>query len=54
MMQRLLKVVVLSATVAVAFAPARALADGYVSPFVGTNFGGSSGNGRVNVGGDGG
>jgi hypothetical protein len=49
-MQRLLKVLVLSATLAVVSAPTVARADGYISPFVGANFGNNSGNGRANVG----
>jgi hypothetical protein len=49
-MQRIWKVLILSATIAVVSAPALARADSYVSPFLGTNFGNNSGNGRVNVG----
>ena len=49
---RLLKVFTLVATVAVVSAPALARADGYISPFAGTNFGTNSGNGRLNVGAD--
>ena len=51
-MHRMLKVFTLAATVAVVSAPALAHADGYVSPFVGTNFGTNSGNGRFNTGAD--
>jgi len=51
-MQRTLKVLILFATVAVVSAPALARADSYISPFIGTNFGNNSGNGRVNVGAD--
>ncbi len=51
-MQRMLKVLILFATVAVVSAPALARADSYISPFIGTNVGNNSGNGRVNVGAD--
>jgi len=51
-MQRMLKVLILFATIAVVSAPALARADSYISPFIGTNFGNNSGNGRVNVGAD--
>ena len=51
-MQPVLKVLILSATIAMVSAPTLAHADGYISPFVGTNLGNNSGNGRVNVGGD--
>jgi len=51
-MSRILKVVMLSAFVAVASAPTLAYADGFISPFVGTNFGNNTGNGRINVGGN--
>ncbi len=49
-MQGMLKVLVLSVTIAVVSTPALARADSYVSPFIGTNFGNNSGNGRVNFG----
>ena len=51
-MHRMLKVLTIAATVAVVSAPALARADGYISPFIGTNFGTNSGNGRMNVGAD--
>jgi hypothetical protein len=51
-MQRMLKVLILFATIAVVSAPALARADSYISPFIGTNAGNNSGNGRVNVGAD--
>lgn len=40
----------LSATIAAVSAPAIARADGYISPFAGTNFGSDAANGRVHVG----
>jgi hypothetical protein len=46
----MLKILILSVTVAMVSAPVRARADGYISPFVGLNFGSSAGNGRTNVG----
>jgi hypothetical protein len=49
-MRRVTKVLLLFATIALVSAPAPARADGWVSPFVGTNFGNNSGDGRVNVG----
>ena len=51
-MQRVMKVLVLCATIAMVSAPTLAHADGYISPFVGANLGNNSGNGRVNVGAD--
>jgi len=51
-MHRVLKSVVMLATVAAISAPAVARADGYVSPFIGQNFGNNSGDGRVNFGAD--
>lgn len=49
-MRRVIKVLLLCATIALVCAPAPARADGWVSPFIGTNFGNNSGDGRVNVG----
>jgi hypothetical protein len=49
-MRRVIKVLVLSATIALIWAPTPARADGYVSPFIGANFGNSSGDGRANFG----
>jgi hypothetical protein len=51
-MQRVMKVLVLCATIAMVSAPTLAHADGYISPFIGANLGNNSGNGRVNVGAD--
>ena len=51
-MRRMLTVLTLASTIAVILVPALAHADGYISPFIGTNFGNSSGNGRVDVGAD--
>jgi hypothetical protein len=51
-MQRVMKVLVLCATIGTVSAPTLAHADGYISPFVGANFGNNSGNGRMNVGAD--
>jgi hypothetical protein len=45
-----LKAFVLCATMAALSTPAVAHADGYISPFLGTNFGSNSGNGRANIG----
>ena len=49
-MRRVLKFVIVAATVAVVYAPAKAHADGYVSPFIGVNFANNSGEGRANFG----
>jgi hypothetical protein len=49
-MRRVLKFVMIAATVAVVYAPATAHADGYISPFIGVNFGNNSGDGRANFG----
>src|SRR5712692_10292991 len=49
-MRRALKSLILCAAVGLAFEPRPALADGYVSPSVGVNFGNNSGNGRANFG----
>ena len=49
-MRRLTKVLLLSATLALVWAPVSARADGFVSPFIGTNFGTDSGNGRASFG----
>ena len=51
-MKSLLKVLIFASTMAAVFAPTMARADGYISPFVGVNFGNSSGNGRMNAGAD--
>ena len=51
-MQRMLKALILSATIAMVSAPTLAHADGYISPFIGTNLGNNSGNGRANFGAD--
>ena len=51
-MHKIWKVLASAVAVAVVSAPAVARADGYISPFVGTNFGSNSGNGRTNVGAD--
>src|SRR6476660_3529593 len=51
-MQRVTKVLVLCATIAMVSAPTLAHADGYISPCVGANLGNDSGNGRMNVGAD--
>jgi len=47
-----MKMLIFSATIAMVSAPTLAHADGYISPFIGANFGNNSGNGRVNVGAD--
>jgi hypothetical protein len=49
-MRRVLKFVMIAATLAVVYAPAKAHADGYVSPFIGVNFANNSGDGRANYG----
>jgi hypothetical protein len=49
-MRRVLKFVLVAATVAIVYAPAKAQADGYVSPFIGVNFANNSGEGRANFG----
>jgi hypothetical protein len=49
-MRRITKVLLLSATIALVWAPIPARADGYISPFLGTNFGNNSGDGRTNFG----
>ena len=49
-MRRVLKFVLVAATVAFVYAPVKAHADGYVSPFVGVNFANNSGEGRANFG----
>ena len=49
-MRRVLKVVLLSAVVALAWAPIDARADGYVSPWIGTQFGSDWNNGRASFG----
>jgi len=52
LMQRVLKALFLSATIATVSAPTLAHADGFISPFVGANFGSESANGRANFGAD--
>jgi len=49
-MRRVLKFVLVAATVAFVYAPVKAHADGYVSPFIGVNFANNSGDGRANFG----
>ena len=49
-MRRVIKVVLLCATIALVCAPTPARADGWISPFIGTNFGNNSGDGRANFG----
>ena len=49
-MRRVIKVLFASSAIALVCAPIPARADGFVSPFIGTNFGNNSGDGRVNVG----
>src|SRR5947208_9693560 len=49
-MRRVLKFVIVAATLAIVYAPAKAHADGYVSPFIGVNFANNSGDGRANFG----
>src|SRR5437764_228750 len=50
LMRRVMKVVLLCATIAIVYAPTPARADGWISPFIGTNFGNNSGDGRANFG----
>src|SRR5205823_7029556 len=45
-----MKALILSAVIAVVWAPTPARADGYVSPFIGVNFANNSGEGRANFG----
>jgi hypothetical protein len=49
-MRRVLRYAIVAATVAIVYAPARAHADGYVSPFIGVNAENNSGTGRANFG----
>lgn len=49
-MRRMIKTLVLMATMAVVSGPLQARADGYVSPWGGVNFGSNIGNGRTAVG----
>lgn len=49
-MTRLLKALVVLVAATAVFVPSPVRADGYISPFIGTNFGNNSGNGRLNVG----
>src|SRR5437773_9750060 len=49
-MRRVFKILLLSATVALVCAPKVARADGYVSPFIGTNFAANSATGKTNFG----
>jgi opacity protein-like surface antigen len=49
-MKPIVKVLILAAATAAVSAPAVARAQGYISPFIGTNFGSHSGNGRTNIG----
>lgn len=49
-MKSLVKALILASTMAAVSTPMTAHADGYISPFLGVNFGNSSGNGRMNVG----
>jgi hypothetical protein len=49
-MRRVFKFLMVAATVAMVYAPVKAHADGYVSPFIGVNFGNNSGDGRANFG----
>ena len=49
-MRRVLKFAMVIVTAAIVYAPAKAHADGYVSPFVGVNFANNSGEGRANFG----
>lgn len=51
-MQRVLKVLLVSAAVALISAPINARADGYVSPWIGTQFGSNWNNGRAGFGAD--
>ena len=47
---RIFRVLLITATVALIWAPTEARADGYVSPFLGVNFANPSGEGRSNFG----
>ena len=49
-MRRLIRGFLLTAAVGLIWTPVPARADGFVSPFIGTNFGNNSGDGRVNIG----
>lgn len=49
-MRRVLKVLLVSAAVALIWAPLTARADGYVSPWIGTQFGSNWNNGRAGFG----
>ncbi len=51
-MRRVLKVLLVSAAVALIWAPLDARADGYVSPWIGTQFGSNWNNGRAGFGAD--
>lgn len=51
-MKSFVKALILASTLAAVSVPATAHADGYISPFIGVNFGNSSGNGRMNAGAD--
>jgi len=51
-MKSLSKILLVASLMAVVSSPTLAHADGYISPFLGVNFGSSSGNGRMNVGAD--
>src|SRR5438552_7338471 len=50
LMRGVIKVVLFCATIAFVCAPTPARADGWISPFIGTNFGNNSGDGRANFG----
>ncbi len=49
-MTRFLKAFLVLAAAAIVLTPSSVRADGYISPFIGTNFGNNSANGRLNVG----
>jgi hypothetical protein len=49
-MRRVIKIFLLCTTIALVCAPTPARADGWFSPFIGTNFGNNSGDGRANFG----
>src|SRR5256885_12580804 len=49
-MRGVIKVILFCATIALVCAPTPARADGWISPFIGTNFGNNSGDGRANFG----
>jgi len=49
-MRGVIKVVLFCATIELVCAPTPARADGWISPFIGTNFGNNSGDGRANFG----